>query len=276
MLNNMIAKGMIIHGLGSAEGAVAASSKCMDRGFLMDTLRQSNKLGRLMCNFVRLFALVGAVAWISGCASVSVSKVEPAAQRPCVPDTIYVRDFRTPKSAFRVDRGGTALVDFRKDFSRMLTFATTDRIESRMHLHAVDVPGDAVLPRKVNAWLLTGRFVHVNQGSRALRTVIGFGLGATKLETEVTVYDMSVEPPRPFLTFMTTGGSNAQPGVIPGFPINFVLVGLDTAGHLAIGLKMDVIRTSREIVAVLSEYMAHQGFIPSHDAYRAKRLGTWP
>jgi hypothetical protein len=128
----------------------------------------------------------------------------------------------------------------------------------------------------VNAWLLTGRFVHVNQGSRALRTVIGFGLGATKLETEVTVYDMSVEPPRPFLTFMTTGGSNAQPGVIPGFPINFVLVGVDTASHLAIGLKMDVIRTSREIVAVLSEYMAQQGFIPRQDAYRAKKLGTWP
>jgi hypothetical protein len=39
---------------------------------------------------------------------------------------------------------------------------------------------------------------------------------------------------------------------------------------------MDVIRTSREIVAVLSEYMAQQGFIPRQDAYRAKKLGTWP
>jgi len=42
------------------------------------------------------------------------------------------------------------------------------------------------------------------------------------------------------------------------------------------GLSVDMIRTSREIVAVLSECMAREGFLPPKKIYRAKKLGKWP
>ena len=50
-----------------------------------------------------------------------------------------------------------------------------------------------------NFWLIVSRFDRMYQGSRMLRSVIGFGAGGTKLEMTVMVYDLSRRPPRPFL-----------------------------------------------------------------------------
>jgi hypothetical protein len=138
------------------------------------------------------------------------------------------------------------------------------------------IPRTAAVP-EARAWLVTGRFVRVNQGSRALRTAVGFGLGGTKLETEVSIYDLSTRPAREILRFVTTGGSNAMPGVAPGavFP-NLWLLSLDTLVKMGPGLSSDMIRTSREIVAVLSECMAQEGFLPPGKIYHAKKTGKWP
>lgn len=210
-----------------------------------------------------------------GCASVSVDRVQSVAEAKHAPERIYVRDFETPKKAFRVDRSEEKMPEFRAQFARGLSIEMVERI--KRYLPAVDVPRDAVLPERANAWLVTGRFVRVNQGSRALRTVIGLGTGGTKLETEVTVSDMSVSPPRPLLRFRTTGGSNAQPGVIFGLVMpNYWLMSLDTASHLFFGLSTDVVRTSRESAAVISEYMAQERLIPPNKKTRAKKLGKWP
>ena len=65
-------------------------------------------------------------------------------------------------------------------------------------------------------WLIRGEFTRVNQGSRLLRSTIGFGAGGTKVETNVYVYDLSKSSTTPFLTFSTSGGSNAEPGAITG------------------------------------------------------------
>jgi hypothetical protein len=210
-----------------------------------------------------------------GCASVSVDRVQPVADAKQVPDRIYVRDFETPKEAFRVDRAEKRMPEFRTEFARGLSIEMVERI--KRYSPAVDAPRDAVLPERANAWIVTGRFVRVNQGSRALRTLFGLGMGGTKLETEVTVSDMSVSPPRPLLKFRTIGGSNAQPGIIFGLAMpNYWLLSLDTAGHLFFGLSSDVIRTSRESAAVISEYMAQERLIPPDKKTRAKKLGKWP
>lgn len=212
---------------------------------------------------------------LAGCASVSVDRVQPVAGAKQVPDRIYVRDFETPKEAFRVDRAEKWMPEFRTEFTRQLSIEMVERI--KRYSPAVDAPRDAVLPERANAWIVTGRFVRVNQGSRALRTLLGLGMGGTKLETEVTVSDMSVSPPRPLLKFRTTGGSNAQPGIIFGLVMpNYWLLSLDTASHLFFGLSSDVIRTSRESAAVISEYMVQERLIPPDKKTRAKKLGKWP
>jgi hypothetical protein len=184
-------------------------------------------------------------------------------------------DFEMPERAFRVDRGGKGLEDFRKNFAILLTHATVQRVNKRLAPASELRRPAALSPAK--AWLVTGEFLRVNQGSRALRAAVGFGLGGTKVETVVTVYDLSGPEPRPFLKFVTSGGSNAQPGAAVGLVApNYYLMALDVVGKGLPGLSADVIRTSRQIVAVLSEYMAQEGFLSPSKVSRAKKLGHWP
>ena len=116
-----------------------------------------------------------------------------------------------------------------------------------------------------DAWLVRGEFTRVYQGSRLLRGTIGFGLGGTKLETKVQVYDLSRPAPEPFLTFRTTGGSNAEPGAITGIATDPLTLGIGLvvggAGGVAHGLSEDSARTAREITAMLSDYMFRHGMI---------------
>jgi len=75
---------------------------------------------------------------------------------------------------------------------------------------------DGSRPARANAWLITGEFVRVNGGSRELRGLVGLGLGGTKMETLVRVYDLSRLSKEPVLQFETSGGSNAEPGALVG------------------------------------------------------------
>ncbi len=215
-----------------------------------------------------------AVVLLTGCSSVSVNRLQ-GIEKPSAPRRLYVQEFTASAEVFRVDRSSHDLRKFRETMARRLAEATTTRATKRL-IPAVARPRSAAVPRE-RAWLVTGRFVRVNQGSRALRTAVGFGLGGTKLETEVVVYDLDHRQPREILRFYTTGGSNALPGVLPGMIVpNFWLIGLDTLIKVGPGLSNDTIRTSRQIVAVLSEYMAREGFLPPKRIYRAKQLGKWP
>lgn len=223
------------------------------------------------------FLVAWMVVWLAGCASVSVDRVEDraGARPPVDPAKIYVEAFTAPPDVFRVDRGGDHFERFRANFARDVSRQTAERIAKRLR-PAEAIPEGKKRPRE-NSWLVTGSFVRVNQGSRVLRTAVGLGLGATKLETEVRVYDLSRPKDGPFLTFLTTGGTNSQPGVLAGLVVpNFWLMGLDAAVRIGPGLNADGIRTSRQITAVLSEYMARQGFLPPEQVSRAKKLGKWP
>lgn len=224
---------------------------------------------------LRAIATAFALAWLSACASVSVDKVTHVDDVPPAPQKIYVQDFEAPAEVLRVDRGGKSLEAFRNSLRKQLAEAIARRVNKR--LCAAEVLPENAAPPRSQAWLVSGRFLTVNQGSRALRTILGLGAGGTKLETVATVSDLSTPSPRPFLKFVTTGGSNSQPGVIFGLIMpNYWLVALDVVGKAGPGLNVDVIRTSREVVAVLSEYMAQEDLLSPAKISRAKKLGQWP
>ncbi len=132
--------------------------------------------------------------------------------------------------------------------------------------------------RTKNAWLIRGDFITVKQGSRLLRGAIGFGAGGTKLETHVRVYDLAQDPATPFLTFSTTGGSNAEPGAILALttdPLQLAIGGVSGVAH---GLSEDTARTAREITAELTDYMFARGWISDAQRVAPKRerdTDTW-
>ena len=83
--------------------------------------------------------------------------------------------------------------------------------------------------------------------------------------TKVEVYDLSTDDKKPFLTFSTTGGSNAEPGAITAVATTPLMIAIQaaagSAGGIAHGVSEDTARTARQITAALSNYMYASGWI---------------
>jgi hypothetical protein len=118
---------------------------------------------------------------------------------------------------------------------------------------------------------VTGEFVRVYTGSRILRAGVGLGAGGTKMETRVSVFDLA-SAGRPFLTFETTGGSNAMPGLLtnPG-----TSAAISMTMQAMMGVTDDAARTSRMITGELAEYLVERGWLAKDKAYSAKKLGKY-
>lgn len=199
---------------------------------------------------------LGLVLAFTGCASISVQPGTTTATK-WMPQKVYVQDFSTDKGEFKVDREGAELAEFKADLQKMMTKGITVDLTKRL---ITAVPWDNKRrPHTENAWLIQGQFVRVNQGSRLLRGAVGFGLGGTKLETYVWVYDLSSSSDQPFMSFATTGGSNAEPGAVTSFATDPLTLAIQAAaggaGNIAHGVTEDTERTARQITAVLSNYM---------------------
>jgi hypothetical protein len=69
----------------------------------------------------------------------------------------------------------------------------------------------AALPKK--GWLIQGVFTEAAKGSRVKRAVIGFGRGASRMEAQVAVSDLSGRNPKnPFIVFGTVKKPKKTPG----------------------------------------------------------------
>jgi hypothetical protein len=212
---------------------------------------------------LRLLFIVALAVTCAGCASISVQPGTSENTRHA-PRVVYVEAFNTSRGDFRVDREGEELDAFKKNLQAMMTAGITTDLTKRL------IPAQPVAQRppgdRAPAWLIRGEFVRVNQGSRLLRGAVGFGLGATKLVCKVRVYDLEPGNPEPFLTFDTTGGSNAEPGAITSLTTDPLTLAIEAvsggAGNVAHGVTEDTKRTAREITAELSDYLYHHGWIP--------------
>ncbi|HTS16125.1 MAG TPA: DUF4410 domain-containing protein [Verrucomicrobiae bacterium] len=69
-------------------------------------------------------------------------------------------------------------------------------------------------PPPSDGWLVRGVFTDVEEGNRLKRAIIGFGAGATKMQLNVVVSDLSSNATQPFYTFDTSKGSGKMPGAI--------------------------------------------------------------
>lgn len=73
--------------------------------------------------------------------------------------------------------------------------------------------GSAPLPQ--GGWLLQGVFTEVDEGNRLKRATIGFGQGATQMEVQVSIHDLtSANPREPFIVFGTVKDPKKIPGAI--------------------------------------------------------------
>jgi hypothetical protein len=215
----------------------------------------------------KVFFAVGLLWGLAGCASVGVRNPAQATGSPKLPKQIFVADFDTSKGVFRVNRSGDELVTLQEKTANVLAdYLVSDLSKSVMP--ATRQNGSR--RTRADAWLITGEFVRVNEGSRALRGLIGLGAGGTKMETVVRVYDLSHLSKEPVLQFETSGGSNAEPGAVLGGAFGALPNALRNAG--ARGVTDDTARTAREITAMVADYYAKNGAQLSGSGMKPKIL----
>lgn len=218
-------------------------------------------------------SLLGFCLALCSCASVSIREVIPLTEPPIkAPQTVFVQTFEFEEDLLRVDRQGEELEEFKRTMQQEMMTNLLERIRKYIApAQAVSAEGEA--PRG-NAWLVSGRFTRVNQGSRFLRGAFGFGTGGTKMDVTVTVSDLSEGVPKRFLIIQTTGGSNAMPGAVVGvisWPVTF------TGAHgLIAGLSSDCRRTAREITSAMAQYMRKHGLQVADDVPKPKPKGGLP
>lgn len=205
----------------------------------------------------------------AGCSSISiVQEKENAKLAPVkMPEKLLVRPFEVPRAVdFDVSRSVTQPEETPEE--RMARFVGGALVERSAKLVAPAEVLSAEAKAPTNGLLVEGRILRARQGSRALRTGIGFGFGATKFETSVRVYNLEKSAKDPWLRFETTGGSNMEPGLIgvlvpspASIPIAISMVGgAATAGSLGTkGISQDATRTGRIIAATIHEKLAAAG-----------------
>jgi hypothetical protein len=204
-----------------------------------------------------------------GCSSVSVTgEREDAALAPTAPPpAVYVHLFEVPDGAeFEVATPNKG-EDARLRVGQLIADGIFTR--SSRWIAPGRVAGDGEkLP--ASGLLIDGRLLRTQQGSRALRLGIGFGLGRSHLDTSVRVFNLAKSADKPWLTFNTTGGSNMEPGLAAALvtaPISAPIVALPAAASVASGavstasrgfkgVTQDGKRTGRAIAAAVHDRLA--------------------
>ncbi|MDP2602184.1 MAG: DUF4410 domain-containing protein [Deltaproteobacteria bacterium] len=131
-----------------------------------------------------------------------------------------------------------------------------------------------------NELLIDGKFLTVDQGNPLRRLLIGFGSGASKVETRVELYH-GIER-RKLLDFTTRSDSGKMPGAAATVPASAAVQGGVTASVIASGAigtgyeayRTDVAQmaraTAEQSVRYLSEYFAKQGWIRADQVKKAR------
>ncbi len=212
-----------------------------------------------------------ALTLLSSCASVSVKGEHRSAKQPAQkPAKVYVADFGTQQGTYKIAGNvGKDPEAFKKKTAETLAAYLVKGINDHVAPaeRASSVGG---LPK--SGWLVAGEFVRVNTGSRLLRSGVGLGAGGTKMETRVLVFDLA-SGTEPFLTFETTGGSNAMPGLMTSTGPASAAFSIMTQAMM--GVTDDAARTSRMITGALNSYLIERGWLDKSQSYSVKKLGKY-
>jgi hypothetical protein len=154
-----------------------------------------------------------------------ISQEDLASLPPGRPTIVYVQDFKIEKESTGSDQqtlgGGRAraLIARARSATGMQSSQVVDLMSSslvsdlnRGGVKAQRLAAGEPLPK--NGWLVRGIFTEVDQGSRVLRSQVGFGAGATDLAVLVNVGDLQKGKLESFYRLETEAGSRKMPGAV--------------------------------------------------------------
>ncbi|SRR6266513_5798 len=131
-----------------------------------------------------------------------------------------------------------------------------------------------------NDLLVDGQFLTVDEGNPLHRLVIGFGTGASAVQTQVQVYQ--ARESRKLLEFTTQSDSSSMPGAAATMGAGAVVGGGVSAGMVVANAAVSGVKTYKSDVArmaadsgdqvarYLSEFFAKQGWIRPDQVRKAR------
>jgi hypothetical protein len=164
---------------------------------------------------------------LAGCSHATV-ETRPVYQGAALPRPaiVYVRDFVAAPADVALDSGRIARLRrmLSDDAGQQQQAAAQDVVNAlgdtlvedigKMGLTARRISADSVIPTGENAALVDGNIVSIDEGNRAKRVVIGFGAGASNVETKVALtYLAAATGERRVAEFQASGNSGAAPGM---------------------------------------------------------------
>lgn len=115
-----------------------------------------------------------------------------------------------------------------------------------------------VAPSGQHVIIIDGAFNNVSEGNRLSRTVIGFGVGASTLDTDVFVVQRANGTTRPIMNFSTHADSGKMPGVaVTGAP-GAAAGGAAAAASLGANMAMSAAKGYKSSMGSLGKMTADQ------------------
>jgi hypothetical protein len=227
---------------------------------------------------LRGLLLMTAITLAAGCARARLQNVQ--AERTATvprPARVVVFDFDTGAADVRVGRSprrtARQAVGLYVTESDVLAKAVADALANRL---VEDIRGlglsaeraaDAVPPGPDDL-VIQGQFIRVNEGSQVKRFVIGLGVGATELRTQVELFHVTPGGWQPVKQFDTVAQGSRFPGaaffVAGGAAAGTVATsamitsGVGVVREVFASIDADARRTSEQITKALSELAAAQ------------------
>ena len=130
--------------------------------------------------------------------------------------------------------------------------------------------------------LIDGQFLAVDEGNPLHRLVVGFGTGASAVQSQVQV--TQGQEARKLLEFTTESDSGKMPGAAPTLGVGAAVQGGVTAGMVVANTAVSGVKTYKSDVArmaaasgdqvarYLSEFFAKQGWIRADQVRKARKI----
>ena len=239
---------------------------------------------------------------LAGCATVSVTPetIHPAdpsvaynaiEAEPTLPAQIAVRDFDFAPSSvtenrsvfhrainlFRSSSADDRRIAIGRKAAATLSEETAKRLD-KTGLEATRIASESDVTPRGNFLLVTGRLIDVDEGNRFTRVALGFGLGESRLATEVHVFRVVNDEKAEVLAFATHADSGRMPGVAASIGFGAFVLGPITAisaieDAFSSGQKIYVSQidylaseTGDQVARYLSQYSADEHWIPRSKA----------
>jgi hypothetical protein len=245
----------------------------------------------MLYNAMRFFLGALLLCFIVACGQTGIRKAALTSETNLPrPERILVFDFAVSEEEVKEYQGIMRQQPTIKDASereRLLAQEVKDALADEL-VDALKSLGFVVerVPRgtraTANDMVIDGQFVTVDEGNPLRRLVVGFGSGASTIQTQVQVYQ--APEARKLLEFTTQSDSGKLPGAAPMLGAGAVAQGGVTAGMTVANAAVSGVKTYKSDVArmaaasgdqaarYLSEFFAAQGWIEPDKVRKARRV----